>query len=219
MRRYSLTILIMFTFSSFLFLVGRSFRVAKVPHGSKFSCNTCHSNGGGSALNPFGLEVSSRVTPNGAESFWTPELAAMDSDLDGFTNGEELQDPLGSWKEGEALPGDVNLVTNPGDGNSIPTSIFDVSTVYTYELSNNYPNPFNPSTTIKYELAKRSKVSLKIYNIAGQEILTIVSKIQNAGNYEAKFDATGNRNLSSGVYIYRFEAGDFVQSKKMTLLK
>lgn len=216
MNKSLFTILALLVLGSTIFLVGRSFRVTKVPHGGTYSCNTCHTNGGGSPLNPFGRDVNSRVTPGGNESFWSAELAALDSDMDGFTNGEELQDPNGTWTEGSDLPGDAALVTNPGDVNSIPTSIFDGSNLFTYELSNNYPNPFNPSTTIKYELAEKSEVSIKIFNIKGEEIQTLVNTEQNAGNYKVDFNAYG---LGSGIYIYRIQAGNFVQSKKMTLLK
>jgi len=216
------TIIIFTLLSSTAFLIGRSFRVSKIPHGSKFSCNTCHTNGGGSALNSFGLDVESRVTPNGTESFWTAELAALDSDGDGFTNGEELQDPNGQWREGNSSPGDANLTTNPGSANSIPTSIFDVKSNYTFQLANNYPNPFNPSTVIKYEIGDTRFITLKVYNSLGEEVETLVSKEQLEGIYEVQFNAVG---LSSGIYFYSIQAGAstgsaiFVQTKKMMLVK
>jgi len=217
------TIIIFFLLGSVIFLIGRSFRVSKVPHGSKFSCNTCHTNGGGSPLNPFGLDVNSRVTPNGSESFWNAEFAALDSDGDGFTNGEELQDPGGEWPEGSDNPGDVNLVTNPGNANSIPTSIFDKNNISTFYLENNYPNPFNPSTVIRYEIGERRFVTLKVYNSLGEELKTLVNREQIAGIYEVQFNAGG---LSSGIYYYSLHAGSsngsgksFNEIKKMILLK
>ncbi|HEX2983718.1 MAG TPA: kelch repeat-containing protein, partial [Ignavibacteriales bacterium] len=87
-----------------------------------------------------------------------------------------------------------------------------------YSLSQNYPNPFNPSTTIKYSIAEAGKVELKIYNMLGQEITTLVNEMKNAGQYEVKFNAAGI-NLSSGVYIYRIKSGSFVQTKKLMLIK
>lgn len=99
----------------------RSFRPGMLPHGSVFNCATCHiSPNGGGPRNPFGLAVNARVNPGAATQFWSPELAALDSDGDGFTNGEELQDPNGSWRQGQAQPGDRSLVTHPGDRNSKP---------------------------------------------------------------------------------------------------
>jgi photosystem II stability/assembly factor-like uncharacterized protein len=85
-----------------------------------------------------------------------------------------------------------------------------------YSLTQNYPNPFNPSTIISYQLAARSQVTLKVYDILGREVATLVNEEKSAGNYEVKFNAN---NLASGTYIYRFTAGNFVQTKKMLLLK
>jgi len=103
-----------------------------------------------------------------------------------------------------------------------------------YSLSQNYPNPFgkaipsgNPSTIIKYSIAASQQspllgevggglVTLKVYNILGQEVATLVNKNQKAGNYEVEFNAS---NLTSGVYFYRLQSGSFIESKKMLLLK
>lgn len=88
----------------------------------------------------------------------------------------------------------------------------------TYSLSQNYPNPFNPSTVIRYSLAKTEQVELRIYNMLGQEIATLVNEVKNAGVYEAAFNA-GAFNLASGVYFYRIKAGNFVKVKKLMLIK
>ncbi len=85
-----------------------------------------------------------------------------------------------------------------------------------YEMQQNYPNPFNPTTIIKYALPKESYVNISIYNILGEKVVELVNEMQKAGVYKANFNAS---NLSSGIYIYRIQAGDFVQSKKMLLLK
>jgi CubicO group peptidase (beta-lactamase class C family) len=83
-------------------------------------------------------------------------------------------------------------------------------------LLQNYPNPFNPSTTIRYELPHASRVSLKIYNVLGQEVATLVNETKPAGVYTAQFDAG---SLASAVYFYRLQAGDFVSTKRMLVLK
>lgn len=88
--------------------------------------------------------------------------------------------------------------------------------VGSYSLSQNYPNPFNPSTTISYSIPKGSFVELRIYDILGREVLTLVNQEQNAGTYKIKFDAS---SLPSGVYIYSIRAGEFMESKKLMLLK
>ncbi len=85
-----------------------------------------------------------------------------------------------------------------------------------FSLAQNYPNPFNPSTTIKYSVVENAKVSLKVYDILGKEVATLINETQAPGTYEFDFNAS---NLASGMYIYTLRAGDFVSSKKMMLLK
>ncbi|MDZ7764160.1 MAG: T9SS type A sorting domain-containing protein [Melioribacteraceae bacterium] len=92
----------------------------------------------------------------------------------------------------------------------------DESVELKFELSQNYPNPFNPSTTINYSVPTSGLVTLKVYNILGQEVKTLVNTVQNAGFHNVSFDAS---TLSSGVYIYRLSSGNFVNTKKMILLK
>ncbi len=89
-------------------------------------------------------------------------------------------------------------------------------TVTDYLLEQNYPNPFNPSTTIRYAIPKDGMVTLKIYDILGREIKTLVNEYKTKGRYEVMFDAS---NLSSGLYIYEIISGDYKASKKMTLIK
>ena len=83
-------------------------------------------------------------------------------------------------------------------------------------LQQNYPNPFNPSTTINYSVPKADLVTIKIYDILGREVVTLVNQQKNPGNYEVQFNAN---NLPSGIYFYRMQAGGFVSTKKFVLLK
>jgi hypothetical protein len=85
-----------------------------------------------------------------------------------------------------------------------------------YELSQNYPNPFNPTTEIRYSIPSNNRVTIKIYNILGQVVRTVVDADHAAGTYAARFNANG---LASGMYIYQMKAGDYVVAKKMMLLK
>lgn len=85
-----------------------------------------------------------------------------------------------------------------------------------FALYQNHPNPFNPTTKIRYQLPKESKVSIKIYDILGSEIKELINEQKEPGIYEVEFKAD---NLSSGTYIYRIVAGQFIQSKKIMLLK
>jgi hypothetical protein len=85
-----------------------------------------------------------------------------------------------------------------------------------FALSQNYPNPFNPSTTIKYELPQSSVVKLSVFDMLGREVSVLVDERRDAGVHEVKFDASG---LASGVYLYRLQAGDFVQARKLVVVK
>ncbi|MBK7629196.1 MAG: T9SS type A sorting domain-containing protein [Ignavibacteriales bacterium] len=80
----------------------------------------------------------------------------------------------------------------------------------------NYPNPFNPTTKIKFAVPERSNVLIKIYDILGSEVATLINKEMDAGRYDVNFNANG---YSSGIYLFRMEAGSYVSTKKMTLLK
>jgi hypothetical protein len=85
-----------------------------------------------------------------------------------------------------------------------------------FNLSQNYPNPFNPATKIKFAIPQSSLVTLKVYDILGKEVTSLVNQNLNAGNYEVDFNAI---NLSSGSYFYKISAGDFTSIKKMVLIK
>lgn len=85
-----------------------------------------------------------------------------------------------------------------------------------FVLKQNYPNPFNPSTTIKYAIPTSEFVSLKVFDILGNEVATLVNADKSAGNYEVNFDAT---QLSSGIYFYKLQTSSFIGTKKMLLLK
>ena len=105
-----------------------------------------------------------------------------------------------------ALPAPVQLQTRPE----------------AFALANNYPNPFNPATTIKYALPQAADVQLTVYNVVGQPVRTLVADHQSAGRYVVEWDATNNNghSLASGMYFYRLQAGEeFLEIKKMLLLK
>ena len=85
-----------------------------------------------------------------------------------------------------------------------------------YALNQNYPNPFNPTTTINYQIPELSIVTIKVYDVLGNEILTLVNEEKPAAYYEIEFNAL---SLASGIYFYKLQAGYFVETKKMILLR
>ena len=177
--------------------------------------------------NAFGQEVGANhlSTPgSGGQVEWSEALAMLDSDGDGFTNGQELQDPAGTWRIGQPFPGDAALVTNPGDPNDFPnTTAVDllpgVADVYT--LEGNYPNPFNPVTTIRFAVPAASSVRLSIHDASGTLLRVLVDEYMEAGVYSSVWNGRdeGGMPLASGTYFYRMNANDFSSTRRMVLLK
>ncbi|MFC2085550.1 T9SS type A sorting domain-containing protein, partial [Bacteroidota bacterium] len=99
------------------------------------------------------------------------------------------------------------IITNV-NGNNLLIEKFDLAVAY--------PNPFNPSTTIKYSIPKQSFIQLRVFDAIGREVKTLVNKEQSPGNYELEFDGS---NLSSGIYFYRLQADNYIETKKMILMK
>ena len=118
--------------------------------------------------------------------------------------------------------GNIYLVTDAGLYKTLSISITSFyntknpilpSDIY---LSQNFPNPFNPTTMISYKIPVNSQVSLKIYDVLGKEVVTLVNEVKEAGTYSAQFDGA---KLSSGVYFYTLQAGKFIETKKLLLTK
>jgi len=108
-----------------------------------------------------------------------------------------------------------------GDLNWFPEQITSVTKApagvpASFDLSQNYPNPFNPSTKIDFTIPSSSQVVLKVFNVLGQEVASLVNGTMTAGSHTVTFDAS---KLASGVYLYKITAGSFVSTRKMVLLK
>ena len=90
-----------------------------------------------------------------------------------------------------------------------------------FALHQNYPNPFNPTTQIKFDLAEDGLVTIKIYDVMGRQLKTLVNSVKTAGYHSIRWDATNDlgEGVSAGMYIYMIQAGDFVSTRKMVLLK
>ena len=97
-----------------------------------------------------------------------------------------------------------------------PNSLEDEQEIIYYSPDQNYPNPFNPTTNIQYSISSKQFITLKVYDVLGIEVATLVNEGQPAGSYEVEFNA---ESLPSGIYFYQLRAGDFVETKKMVYLK
>ncbi|MBE0551538.1 MAG: T9SS type A sorting domain-containing protein [Ignavibacterium sp.] len=106
--------------------------------------------------------------------------------------------------------------------NDILTNIEeDITAANSFMLFQNYPNPFNPSTIISYQLPVSGEVTLKVYDVLGREVETLVNEYRNTGNYEVEFNVAQESlpAIASGIYFYQLKAGEYVQTKKMILLR
>lgn len=200
-------------------LEARSFRVSQIPNGSKFGCTNCHTGFGG-PRNAFGQVVGSSYLDAGGNVIWGAALAALDSDGDGVSNGGELQDPAGVWKIGDPQPGDLALVSNPGDPNSTTAVRFAYAPAF-FVLYQNHPNPFNPSTTLTFTLPHHASVKLTVYDMLGRPVRELVNESLPAGEHQAVWNATDENGalLGSGFYFARFESENVVQTIRMLLMK
>ncbi|MCX6173306.1 MAG: S8 family peptidase [Ignavibacteriales bacterium] len=126
------------------------------------------------------------------------------------TGGSSVREPAGS-NYYKFSYGSMNIsnLTSVKNNDAIPSQFY---------LLQNYPNPFNPSTVISYKLSVTSKVSLKVYDLLGREVATLVNEERLPGSYNSQFSIQ-NSQLPSGVYFYRLQAGDFSETKKMILIK
>jgi len=100
-----------------------------------------------------------------------------------------------------------DIITSVEEGHQLPTE---------FSLEQNFPNPYNPATTIQYSVKERSPVELVLYDVLGREIEVLVKEEQNAGYYKIDFNAG---KLASGIYFYRLQASSFIKTKKMVLMK
>ncbi len=118
-------------------------------------------------------------------------------------------------KHGFAV-GDSGLILYTSNGGLTGVGDWEGFPPTNFMLEQNYPNPFNPSTNISFNLPSRSFVSLKVFDVLGKEVASIVSEILSAGNYSRQWNAAG---MPSGVYFYRLQAGSYIETKKLVLLR
>lgn len=177
--------------------------------------------------------ISGRVTFNGSAPGFTLPIwaantdsgtAATYTDNDGnfiFYVSDRISEYFINLNVPDGFEYDI-VTAHAGESNVVVNlTITDVPNVNLnvpneYSLGQNYPNPFNPKTTISYAIPQTGLVQIKIFNIIGREIITLVNEQKQAGRYNVEFNAD---ELPSGVYLYRLQSGDFVRTEKMVLLK
>jgi hypothetical protein len=189
--------------------------------------------GNGYYKKPVSLEISaSSASSGGIAEVW------LDSIGTGTKIAECTIENTGGWNTFETFTANVDSVSGMhdvylrflGEGNLFRidrfkfigesytpiTSVENKKIIRKFELYQNYPNPFNPETSISYSVARAGKVTIKVFNLIGQEVATLFEGIRQPGNYSVNFDAGG---LSSGVYLYRMQSENFLETKKLILLK
>jgi hypothetical protein len=151
-------------------------------------------------------EADTRLTSNDYFS-WYPSVSSSGSGV--HVVWQDFRD--GNWE-----------IYYKRDPNGNVTGIENVNSelATAFKLEQNYPNPFNPSSIIGYRLSVNSMVTLKVYDLIGREVVTLVNEEKQAGSYETEFQsAVGNLQLASGIYYYQLRAGDYIETKKMILIK
>ncbi len=154
----------------------------------------------------FPVDGSIMRTKNGGITWYRDTLLSTNMNSIFFVT------PYLGWAVGDS--GVVYKTTSGGNTSVINTSEIPDK----YSLSQNYPNPFNPSTKINYEIKSPGFVSLKVFDLLGKEVATLVNEKQNAGSYAVDFNSS-EFNLPSGIYFYTLNAGEFKETKKMVLVK
>ena len=180
----------------------------------------------GSQLNgPYkgGVAVSSDGVSGWTKSGLNPILAGLGSGWDGTNAGAVsvliLRDTLHMWYDGSLTPSEVNYFRI---GHAMtPRIVGDVTERLSgipdnFVLEHNYPNPFNPTTTIQFSITHSASTELTIYDLLGREVATLVNEMMTPGTYKVKWDANA---VASGIYFYRLRSGEFSETKRMLLLK
>lgn len=182
-------------------LIAKDKFVGQIPNGVRFKCATCHVNqSGGGSRNSFGKSVSQFIVSGNVR--WGQQLASIDSDNDGFTNGAELGDTKGEWAIGKPAPGNKNELSMPGDPNSKPA----VNSVEMIENVKNlfaFPNPVVNIVRVNFSLPASVPVRFDIYNIMGNKVFGSSDFYLESGNNSFDWDTrdySGNA-VPPGNYV------------------
>lgn len=162
-------------------------------------------------------EVELSTNPDFSNATKYDNIAQLNSQVTDLTEGEYY------WRVRSKTSGSTSNYSNTGNFKvgSVTSVEGEEELPLSYSIEQNYPNPFNPTTTINYSLPEANFVTIKIYNMLGQEVKTLLSEEVKAGRHNVNWNGENNygSKVSSGTYVYRITAGGFVQAKKMILLK
>lgn len=200
---------------------GRSFRVGQIPNGGVFKCANCHvSASGGGSRNKFGQTVESQFIGPSGQVLWGPELAAIDSDNDGFTNGQELGDPNGTWKAGEPAPGDPANVSKPWDETSKPPATIVEAIEYINSILT-YPNPVTNLVNVNFSLSSALQVRFDVYSTLGELVFSSADYFMNEGENNLSWNTVANNGslVTSGDYIMAIRTGNSVKSNIISIIR
>jgi hypothetical protein len=169
--------------------------------------------GGAKAANIF-WQVGTSATLGTTSVFKGTIMAdqAITMNTGALLEGRALARIAGVALDGDTINADISTAINESNTDILPIS---------FELEQNYPNPFNPTTSIRFGLPTKSHVSIKVYNLLGQEITSLVNEELSAGTHTTEWDGRdkSRTEVASGIYFYKLIAGDFVDTKKMMLIK
>jgi hypothetical protein len=169
--------------------------------------------GGAKAANIF-WQVGTSATLGTTSVFKGTIMAdqAITMNTGALLEGRALARIAGVVLDGDTINADISTAINESNTDILPIS---------FELEQNYPNPFNPTTSIRFGLPTKSHVSIKVYNLLGQEITSLVNEELSAGTHTTEWDGRdkSRTEVASGIYFYKLIAGDFIDTKKMMLIK
>jgi aminopeptidase N len=187
-----------------------------------YSIGWSKTNAGGNVYN---VDMNIYQTVNTDPSYFTMPVQIRFNTASGDTTVTLFNDAQTQNFQLQIVGEPMSVVFDPGNwilkNNTTVTEVDDINSPITFSLEQNYPNPFNPSTTIEYSIPENNFVKIKVYNVLGKEVATLVNEQMDAGIHQVEFSSHSGevRNLNSGVYFYTIEAGAYSETRKMVLLK
>lgn len=186
--------------------------VNRIPNGAQFSCANCHINPAGDGpRNVFGTAFGNN------NKRWSSTLAKLDSDNDGFTNGQELQDPNGTWTTGSAQPGNVELVTNPSDPSDFPSSVEEVIALNNFTIS---PIPASNFINFSIKTGIIGNLTVSIFDINGL-LVNSFSSVNSNGEYNFGWNLMTFNSIpvESGFYFAEVKMNNFVERRRFVVAR